>query len=246
MNAEILSIQNISKSFSGLKALTDVSFSINEGEIFGLIGPNGAGKTTIFNLVTGTLLPDSGSIEIFGKNTVGTKPHEICKYGVGRTFQIVKPFGDLSVLENVAIGCFNRMSSLQEAEEKAWDILKLVRLDKKALSPARSTTTPDRKRLELARAIATGPKLLLLDEVMAGLNPTEQKEIIKIILEIRQTGVTIFVISHSMRVIMSLCDRIAVINQGVCIAADTPHMIFSNQKVIEAYLGEDHDFVKSR
>jgi len=246
MNAEILTIQNISKSFSGLKALTDVSFSVQEGEIFGLIGPNGAGKTTIFNLVTGTMLPDTGSIEIFGKNTVGLQPHQICKFGVGRTFQIVKPFGDLSVLENVAIGCFNRMSSLKEAEEKAWDILKLVHLDKKALSPARSTTTPDRKRLELARAIATGPKLLLLDEVMAGLNPTEQQEIIKIILEIRKTGVSIFVISHSMRVIRSLCDRIAVINQGVCIASDTPHMIFSNQKVIEAYLGEDHDFVKNR
>ena len=246
MNAEILAIQNISKSFSGLKALKDISFSVNDGEIFGLIGPNGAGKTTIFNLVTGTLRPDSGSIEIFGKNTIGQTPHQICKYGVGRTFQIVKPFGDLSVLENVAIGCFNRMSSLKEAEEKAWDILKLVHLDKKALSPARSTTTPDRKRLELARAIGTGPKLLLLDEVMAGLNPTEQQEIMNIIQEIRQTGVTIFVISHSMKVIMGLCDRIAVINQGVCTAVDTPHMIASNQKVIEAYIGESHDFAKSR
>ena len=242
----ILNVIDVSKSFRGLKALSQVSFALGPGEIFGLIGPNGAGKTTLFNVISGFLRPDSGRVEFLEKNLIGLKPHQICKMGLTRTFQIVKPFSNLSIFENVAVGCFNYTADVQRAEEKAWEILQFVGLEKKALDPASSTTTPDRKRLELARTLASGPKLLLLDEVMAGLNPTEQGKIIGLVREICETGITILVIEHNMRVIMGLCNRIAVIHHGECIAEGTPRTICSNQRVIEAYLGKEYAFVEGR
>lgn len=240
----VLNIVDVSKSFRGLRALSGVSFTLRQGEIFGLIGPNGAGKTTLFNVISGFLKPDSGRVGFLGKDLVRLKPHEICKMGLVRTFQIVKPFSYLSILENVAVGCFNATNDIQEAEERAWEVLRFVGLEKKALSPAMSTTTPDRKRLELARALASQPQLLLLDEVMAGLNPTEQMQIVGLVREVREKGITLLVIEHSMRVIMGLCDRIVVLNHGECIAEGEPRAICSDKDVIEAYLGKGNTFVR--
>ena len=234
----LLEILDVSKSFRGLKAISKVRLHIDPGEILGLIGPNGAGKTTLFNLVTGFLKPDSGQIRFSGHNLVGLKSHQICKLGITRTFQIVKPFAHLSTLENVAVGAFNRSNDLTAVEEKSWKILDFVGLQQKALDPASSLTLPDRKRLELARALASEPKLLLLDEVMAGVNPTEQHEIIHLIRKICEAGTTIFIIEHHMRVVMGLSDRIVVIHHGELIADDSPQAVSENPDVIEAYLGK--------
>ena len=234
----LLEILDVSKSFRGLKAISNVTLHINQGQILGLIGPNGAGKTTLFNLVTGFLKSDSGQIRFSGHNLVGFKSHQICKLGITRTFQIVKPFAHLSTLENVAVGAFNRSDDLTAVEEKSWKILDFVGLQQKALDPASSLTLPDRKRLELARALASEPKLLLLDEVMAGLNPTEQHEIIHLIRKICEAGTTIFIIEHHMRVVMGLSDRIVVIHHGELIADDSPQAVSENPDVIEAYLGK--------
>jgi branched-chain amino acid transport system ATP-binding protein len=241
----ILNIVDINKSFRGLRALLNVTFHIRKGEIFGLIGPNGAGKTTLFNVISGFLRPDSGRVDFLGNNLVGCKPHGICRMGLARTFQIVKPFSRLSILENVVVGALNTTRDIVLAEEQARDVLRFVGLEKKALSPAMSTTTPDRKRLELARALASRPRLLLLDEVMAGLNPTEQMHIVDLVRKVRETGVTILVIEHAMRVIMGLCERIAVLHHGERIAEGDPKAICSNQDVIEAYLGKGNAFVRN-
>jgi branched-chain amino acid transport system ATP-binding protein len=230
----ILNITDVSKSFRGLKAISHVSLDLKDGEILGLIGPNGAGKTTLFNIVSGFAPPSTGDVHFIGKNLLGLKPNQICRMGLARTFQIVKPFQQLSVLQNVAIGCFNWTSNIEAAEAHAWEVLRLVGLDKKALGQASATTTPDRKRLELARALAGKPKLMLLDEVMAGLNPTEQMEIIGLVKKIRESGISIFVIEHSMRVIMGLCDRICVIHHGERLSMGTPKEICADRKVIEA------------
>ena len=236
--SSLLRVVDVSKSFRGLDAVSNVSLELNPGEILGLIGPNGAGKTTLFNLTTGFLRPDSGAIEFLGRNLVGFEPHHICKMGITRTFQIVKPFSHLSTLENVAVGCYNRTADVREVEEKAWEILRFVGLDAKALEPASSLTTPDRKRLELARALGTESKLLLLDEVMAGLNPTEEGQIIDLVHRIRESGTSIFIIEHHMRVIMGLSDRIVVLHHGVCIADGDPRAVCDDKNVIEAYLGK--------
>ena len=233
-----LELSSVSKSFRGLKAISHVSLSIKQNEILGLIGPNGAGKTTLFNLVTGFLRPDSGRIEFIGESLVGLAPHRICKMGVTRTFQIVKPFTHLTTLENVAVGCYNSSDDIKEVEEKAWQILAFVGLEKNAFKPASSLTTPDRKRLELARALGTRPRLLLLDEVMAGLNPTEQHEIIALVHKVREQGTAVFIIEHHMRVIMGLSDRIVVLHHGICIDDGNPREVCENNAVIEAYLGK--------
>ena len=239
MNAQpILKVVNISKSFRGLKAVSDVSLRINDGEIMGLIGPNGAGKTTLFNLITGFLKPDAGEITFLNQPLIGLKAHQVCKMGITRTFQIVKPFAHLSTLENVAVGAFNGTNAIAEAEDKSWEVLSFVGLEQKALQQASSLTLPDRKRLELARALATEPRLLLLDEVMAGLNPTEQHELIDLVFKIREFGTTIFIIEHHMRVIMGISDRIVVLHHGEVIADNVPKNVCMDEAVIEAYLGK--------
>jgi len=241
----ILELKNINKSFRGLKAIADVSLSLKPGEIAGLIGPNGAGKTTLFNVISGFSVPDSGRVSFKGQSIIGLKPHKICKLGLTRTFQIVKPFNQLNILQNVAVGCFNWASDLEEAEAEAWKTLEFVGLEKKALDQAQSTTIPDRKRLELARALASKPELILLDEVMAGLNPTEQTKIIDLVQQIRDSGVSVFIIEHAMRIIMGLCDRICVIHHGQVIAVGTPGQICADKNVINSYLGEGNAFVKA-
>jgi branched-chain amino acid transport system ATP-binding protein len=235
-----LRLENISKSFRGLKAVSALSLDVYPNEIVGLIGPNGAGKTTVFNLISGFLRPDSGRITFEGRSLIGLKPNRICRLGLVRTFQIVKPFGNLSVLENVAVGAFNRAASALEAEDKAWSVLQFIGLEPKALSPANSLTIPDRKRLELGRALASSPRLLLLDEVMAGLNPREKGVVSELVAKIRASGVAVLIIEHAMRVIMGLSDRVCVLNYGECIAVGDTAAVCSNPRVIEAYIGGPH------
>ncbi|MEM0449828.1 MAG: ABC transporter ATP-binding protein [Methanomassiliicoccales archaeon] len=234
----ILNVESVSKSFRGLKAISGVSFQVKPSEILGIIGPNGAGKTTLFNLITGFVRPDAGKIEFQGHSLVGMPTHMICKLGITRTFQIVKPFSHLTTLQNVAVGCYNRCTNVEETEQSAWEILQFVGLDRKALQPASSLTPPDRKKLELARALGTQPKLLLLDEVMAGLNPKEQGDIIELVRRVREKGISLLIIEHHMRVIMGLSDRILVLNHGICIAQGTPQEVCEDINVIEAYLGK--------
>lgn len=237
----LLEIRGLTKSFGGLVAVSDVSFDVGEGQIVGLIGPNGAGKTTMFNLISAVYKPTAGEVQFDGRPIVGLTPHDIAAAGIGRTFQVVMPFAELTVLENAMVGAFLRTQHPGEARERAAAVLHLVGLAHKADEPARSLTLPDRKRLEVARALATEPKLLLLDEVMAGLNPTEVQAAVSLVRQIQAQGVTILMIEHVMQVTMSLCERIVVLNYGRHLAEGTPQEVTSNPDVIKAYLGEAYE-----
>lgn len=234
----LLSLENVTKSFGGLMAVAQLDLTVSKGEIVGLIGPNGAGKTTVFNLVSAFLKPDSGRIFFEHDDITQLKPYQICKKGLCRTFQIVKPFLSFSVKKNVRIGSYNRLNEKQEIEDETLVILDFVGLVDKKDVTAQNLSIGDRKKLELARALATKPRFLLLDEVMAGLNPKEQNDMIGIILELKRRGMTILLIEHTMKVIMSLSERIIVLNYGKKLAEGSPSDIGSNQEVIEAYLGE--------
>jgi branched-chain amino acid transport system ATP-binding protein len=230
----------ISKSFRGLRAVHEASFEIPEGGINALIGPNGAGKTTIFNMIAGVFAPDSGKIYFQGKEIQGLRPDQVCAAGIGRTFQIVKPFAGLSVLDNVMVGSFLKEKTAAGAKGAALEILKKLNLLSKADHPASSLTLPDRKRLELARALATRPKLLLLDEVMAGLRPTECDQMVEVFRSLnRSDGLTILLIEHVMRAVMALAQHIGVLHHGEVIARGAPQQIVRDPAVLECYLGEE-------
>ncbi len=242
----ILTVKDITKKFGGLTAVNSVNMYVNKGEIVGLIGANGAGKTTLFNMIAGAFPPTSGKIIFNGKEIQGLPPHKICKLRIGRTYQIVQPFRNLSLIENVMVGSLLRHSNVNEAKAKAEAVCELVGLKDKMYSSGGALTLGELKRLELARALATEPELLLLDEVMAGLNPSENAEVVELIREIRNTGVTIVVIEHVMKAIMSLSDRIYVLNQGVCIAEGSPSEVSSNPEVIRSYLGGGYSHAENR
>jgi branched-chain amino acid transport system ATP-binding protein len=234
----MLEVRDVSRFFGGLAALTDVSFNVRKGEILGLIGPNGAGKTTLFNVVNGFYAPSRGEVKFHDKTISGLKPHQICRLGMARTFQVVKPLQRMSVLDNVVASAFLRVKSRAEAEQIAIETLKFTDLhdDREVIS--KGLPLGKRKRLEIARALATQPKMLLLDESFAGLNPAELDKSIQIIRNIKDKGITIMIIEHHMKVIMSISDRIVVLNYGEKIAEGTSDEIRNNPLVIEAYLGE--------
>jgi branched-chain amino acid transport system ATP-binding protein len=233
----ILEIRHVSKFFGGLAANSDVSFDVPEGTVMGLIGPNGAGKTTLFNCITGYYPPSKGEIVFNGRRMNGLKPDKVCKLGMVRTWQKVRPLTNLSVLDNVMVGALCRTNSVKEARGVALGQLRIVRLQNKTNLLAGALPIGERKRLEVARVLATKPKLLLLDEVMGGLNPAESEEIIQLILDIRREGITQMVIEHDMKAIMRLSDRIVVLNSGEKLAEGSPKEIVENPSVIEAYLG---------
>ena len=237
---QILKVTDMTKDFGGLRAVDSLSLSIETGQILGLIGPNGAGKSTAFNCIAGVFAPTAGTIAFAGEKINGKKPWDLCKSGLARTFQIVKPFASKSVLYNVTVGSFIATNNRSEAEARALKVLEELNFSGKKDIRAGNLTIADRKRLEIARALATGPKLLLLDEVMAGLRPSEVDEMVAIIKQLRDGGITIFVIEHIMRAIMALSDRIVVIQFGKKIAEGTPDQIASDENVIKAYLGEDY------
>ena len=234
----ILRIEKVSKRFGGLRAVNGLSIEIEAGQIVGLIGPNGSGKTTLFNLVTGFLTPDEGDVHFDGHSLLGLKPHAVCARGISRTFQLVKPFLKLSVLENVMIGAFHLTNDTGRAEEIAREVVQTFDFRDKLDYPASALTMPERKQLEIARTLATRPKLLLLDESMAGLTPTEIDQMIVFLRRLKQeSGVTLFVIEHVMRAIMSISDKIVVIHHGEKIAEGPPQDVANNKDVIAAYLG---------
>jgi branched-chain amino acid transport system ATP-binding protein len=238
--AASLSVRGISKHFRGLAAVDNVSFDIAPGAMHALIGPNGAGKTTIFNMIAGVFRPDAGAILLDGVPLVGKRPDQICRAGVGRTFQIVRPFHALTVEENVAVGALAWTEDLAEARDHAVGVLRLIGLDDKRFALPDSITLPDRKRLEVAKALATKPKLLLLDEVMAGLRPTETDRMVAIFRRLNEeTGVTILLIEHVMRAVMALSRHIVVVNSGRVIAEGTPEAVTRHPDVLACYLGEE-------
>jgi branched-chain amino acid transport system ATP-binding protein len=237
-----LELSGVTKRFGGVAALDGVSFSCAEGEILGIIGPNGAGKTTLLNCISGVHRLDAGDIRWRGESISGRPPHRIASLGIGRTFQVVKPFASMTVRENAAVGALFGSAEAhlppRLAFQRADEVLELVGLATKARLPVTALTIPDRKRLEVARAVATRPRLLLLDEVMAGLNPVEVDEALEMVRAVHSTGVTIVLIEHVMRVIVGVCDRVIVLHFGKLLAEGEPREVLRDRRVIEAYLGE--------
>jgi branched-chain amino acid transport system ATP-binding protein len=235
----ILEIENLNKSFGGLTVTSEITMAVQKGQVFGIIGPNGAGKSSLFNQISGYIRPESGKIKFQGKDITGLPPHEVCMHGIGRTFQIVKPFASKTVLYNVAVGAFARTSHRHEALERAEQIVNQGGLGKRIDVLAKNLTIVDRKRLELAKALATQPRLLLLDEILAGLTPSEVDEAVHLIRAICASGATIVMIEHVMRAVMMLCQQVLVINYGKKIAEGTPEQVTTNPDVICAYIGDD-------
>jgi branched-chain amino acid transport system ATP-binding protein len=235
--ADALEIRGLSKRFGGLRAVQDVSFTVKENETVALIGPNGAGKTTSFHLITGFHRPDQGSVLAFGRAIVGLKPHDICAHGLARTFQVAKPFGAMTVLDNVMTGAFLRDRNTAAAREKAREAIEFVGLTAKTLTAAKDLTTIDQRRLEMARALATQPRILLLDEAMAGLNPSEIDQAVALVGKLSARGLTIVIVEHVMRAIMAVARHIVVLDHGQKIAEGSPKEIVENPEVVRAYLG---------
>lgn len=234
----MIEVRGVSRFFGGLAALTDVSFTVTQGEILAVIGPNGAGKTTLFNVVNGFYSPSKGEVFFKGKKISGLKPHQICQRGIARTFQVVKPLQRMSVIDNVIASAFLKAPKRAEAEAVAADMLRFTNLYEDRDVISKGLPLGKRKRLEIARALATQPDMVLLDESFAGLNPTELNESIEIIRKIKERGITIMIIEHHMKVIMAISDRIVVLSYGEKIAEGSPEEIRNNSQVIEAYLGE--------
>ena len=257
----MLKLSHVSKHFGGLAVLQDVSFEVPAGSVFGLIGPNGAGKTTVFNLITGLLAPTGGEIELSGRSLLGMAPHRITRLGLGRTFQNIRIFKEMSLLDNVIVGMHAHLdyglpawllslpgfrAQERRARDKAAELLSWVGLEANAADLADNLSYGDQRKLELARALATEPKLLLLDEPVAGMNASEKVELMAQVRTIAQRGYTIFMIEHDMRFVMGLCEQIAVLNFGRVIAQGTPEQIRCDPQVIEAYLGREDDDAPAR
>jgi branched-chain amino acid transport system ATP-binding protein len=237
---DALIITGLSKRFGGLRAVQDVSFTVRENETLALIGPNGAGKTTSFHLITGFHRADSGSVRAFGREIVGLRPHDVCAHGLARTFQVAKPFGAMTVLDNVMTGAFLRDRRVAAARDKALEVIEFVGLAARSRTQAKDLTTIDQRRLEMARALATQPKILLLDEVMAGLNPAEIDQAVALVGKLAASGLTIVIVEHVMRAIMAVARHIVVLDHGQKIAEGAPKDIVENPEVIRAYLGSGY------
>jgi branched-chain amino acid transport system ATP-binding protein len=241
----IFEVKNLTKKFGGLIAVNNVSFDVKDKEIVGLIGPNGAGKTTLFNVVTGFYKPEDGKVIFKGEDITNFKPHEVCERGIARTFQIVRPFQNMTVLENVMVGAFIRTDEVERAKEIAYESLEMVGLTHMAETLTANLNIPSRKLVELARCLATKPKMLMLDEVVSGLTPSEVDVILSLIQRIVKLGISIVMVEHVMRAVMSISNRVIVLNFGQKIAEGPPKLITQNAEVIKAYLGAKYAYARS-